>query len=335
MFSERFSERVTRRELLVGGLTAALTVGRRTPAFGRASQPSTLVNFAVPKGSCDCHTHVIGDPARFPMAANRVYTPETASPEEMAALHRALHIERVVVVTPSFYGTDNSATLYGMKARGHNARGIAVIDDHTVESDLDAMDRLGVRGVRLNLATIGQNDPTVARHLFQPLAERVRRLNWHVQINTNLSVISAMKDLIHASAAPVVVDHFGGAQAASGISQPGWADLVDLVRLGKAYVKMSAEYSISTQAPDYPDVAPFVRALVAANADRVLWGSDWPHTNSKASRARSNTEVTPLTAVDDGRLLNQLAVWVPDVSLRKKILVDNPARLYGFGEARM
>jgi len=252
----------------------------------------------------------------------------------MSAMHRALHIQRVVIVTPSFYGTDNSATLYGMKARGRNARGVAVIDERTPVSDLEAMERAGVRGVRLNLTTGGQNDPTVARRRFQSALERVRPLGWHIQMNTNLGVIAGIKDLIEASGVPVVFDHFGGAQASHGLGQSGWAELVDLVRSGKAYVKVSAPYTISTESPDYPDVAPFARALVAANPDRILWGTDWPHTNvipaGVARAARPATEITPLGAIEDGRILNQFAVWVPDPATRKKILVDNPARLYRF-----
>ena len=294
----------------------------------KPSLPATPVDFAVPPGACDCHTHVIGDPAKFPFAAKRVYTPEPASPDEMSALHRALHIQRVVIVTPSFYGTDNSATLYGMKARGPDARGIAVIDEKTPAADLDAMDRGGVRGIRLNLATVGQNDPRVARRLFQSAVDRVRHLKWHVQIYADLPVIAGITDLVESSPVPVVFDHFGGARASLGLTQPGWNDLLDLVRSGKSYVKLSAAYRASAQPPDYPDAAPFAKALVAANPDRILWGTDWPHTNSTS--AGPATEVTPLLAIDDGRLLNQFAAWVPDAAVRKTILVDNPGRLYGF-----
>src|SRR5919205_1283828 len=136
-------------------------------ASGKASQPATPLEFEVPAGACDCHTHIHGDPAKFPFFSGRVYTPETALPEEMAALHKALHIQRVVIVTPSVYDTDNAATLYGMQARGADARGVAVIDDQTPESALDAMDKAGVRGIRLNLATSGVTDPAVGRQRFQ------------------------------------------------------------------------------------------------------------------------------------------------------------------------
>ena len=234
-------------------------------AFATAAQPSTPVNFDVPAGACDCHTHIHGDPERFPFFAGRVYTPELASPQEMSALHKTLHIERVVIVTPSVYGTDNSATLFGMKARGATARGVAVIDDKTPDGDLDAMNQAGIRGIRLNLATGGVNDPAVGRPRFQSAMERVKSRNWHIQLFTNLAMISAIKDLVAASPVPVVFDHFGGAQAALGIEQPGFADLMQLVNSGKAYVKISGGYRASKLAPDYADAVPLAQALIAAN----------------------------------------------------------------------
>ena len=132
----------------------------------------------------------------FPFYSGRVYTPELASPEEMAELHKALHIKRVVIVPPSVYGPDNSATLFGMKARGADARGVAVIDDKTTDAQLDAMHAAGVRGIRLNLATGGTNDPNVARQRFEAAVNRMKTRGWHVQMYTNLAVISGIKDLI-------------------------------------------------------------------------------------------------------------------------------------------
>jgi predicted TIM-barrel fold metal-dependent hydrolase len=297
---------------------------------GTAAQPATPVDFDVPADACDCHSHIFGDPLAFPFFAGRVYTPPPALPEEMAAFHRALRVRRVVIVTPSVYGTDNSATLYGMRARAGDARGVAVIDDRTPESDLDAMAAAGVCGVRLNLATDGRNDPALARSRFEAMLPRASARNWHVQIFTNLAVIAGIKELVLASPVPVVLDHFGGAQAALGPTQPGFADLVELVRSGKAYVKISGAYRASTLAPDYPDAAALAKALIAANAQRVVWGTDWPHTNSTTPAGRRVTDVTPLLAIDNGRLMNQLPIWAPDAAARKAILVDNPARLYRF-----
>lgn len=318
-------EKLTRRGCLAVAAAAAADF-----AFARASQVSTPVNFAIPAHACDCHTHIFGDPARFPLFAGRTYTPETALPEEMSRLHAALHIQRVVIVTPSVYGTDNSATLYGMKARGANARGVAVIDEKTPASELNRLRRDGFRGIRLNLATGGKADPATGRRRFQAAAAQVKGLNWHIQMFASLAVIAGVRDLVLASDVPVVFDHFGGINAALGTDQPGFGDMVDLLRSGKAYVKISGAYRASTHGPDYADVAPFAKALIEANADRVLWGSDWPHPNTAISTDRKTTDIIPLLQIDDGRLLNQLPVWAPDVAVRTKILVENPARLYGF-----
>ncbi|MGJ4887249.1 amidohydrolase family protein [Bradyrhizobium sp. HKCCYLRH3099] len=320
---------LNRRSLLLASLAAGVTM-TTTAARAKPSQPSTPVDFDVPPGACDCHTHIHGDPEKFPFAANRVYTPEPALPEEMAALHKALHIQRVVIVTPSVYGTDNSSTLYGMKARGNDARGVAVIDDKTTEAQLDQMNADGFRGIRLNLATGGINDPTVGRARFQAAVERMKARGWHVQLYTNTPMIAAIKDLVMQSPVPAVFDHFGGAQAELGLEQPGFSDLVELVRSGKAYVKISGAYRASTKGPDYTDVIPFAKALIAANSDRIVWGTDWPHPDSSPHPELKVTDVRPFYPIDDGRLMNQLPVWAPDAAIRKKILVDNPARLYGF-----
>jgi predicted TIM-barrel fold metal-dependent hydrolase len=320
---------LTRRGMMLASIAAGVTMNTKT-VLAKAAQPSTAVNFDIPAGACDCHTHIHPDPEKFPFFAGRVYTPELASPEEMTALHKALRIERVVIVTPSIYGPDNSATLFGIKARGATARGVAVIDDKTSEADLDAMAQAGIRGIRLNLATGGVNDPTVGRPRFSAAVERVKARGWHVQLFTSLAMISAIKDLVAASPVPVVFDHFGGAQAALGTGQPGFADLVELVKSGKAHVKISGAYRSSKLRPDYADAAPLAQALIAANPDRIVWGTDWPHPESVTPPGKQVTDVTPLFQIDDGRLLNQLPVWAPDAAVRNKILVDNPARLYGF-----
>jgi predicted TIM-barrel fold metal-dependent hydrolase len=319
----------TRRALLLGATAMGLAM-RAGSALAKAPQPATAVNFDVPAGACDSHTHIFGDPEKFPFFAGRVYTPEPASPEEMAALHKSLHLERVVIVTPSVYGPDNSATLFGMKARGATARGVAVIDDKTPESELEAMKAAGVRGIRINLATGGINDPAVARGRLQSAIDRAKGHDWHVQIYSNLPVLAALKSDLAQSPVPLVLDHFAGAQAALGVDQPGFADVVELVKSGKVYVKISGAYRASKAAPDYADVLPFAKALIAANPDRLVWGTDWPHPDAVTPPGKKPTDVTPLLQIDDGALLNLLAVWTPDASIRQKILVTNPARLYGF-----
>ena len=235
---------LTRRRFMAASIAAAGALRARV-SFAMAAQPATPVSFEVPRGACDCHTHIHGDPGKFPFFPGRVYTPEMALPEEMATLHQALRMQRVVIVTPSVYGTDNSATLYGMKARGADARGVAVIDDRTPESELDAMARAGVRGIRLNLATGGAADPAAGRRRFERALERVKSRNWHVQIYTNLATISAIRDLVAVSPVLVVFDHFGGARAELGPQQAGFAELLDLVRSGLAAISACASGATS------------------------------------------------------------------------------------------
>ncbi len=314
---------ITRRDFVLAAAAAGTLMHTRF-GFAKASQPTTAVNFDIPAGACDCHTHIHGDPAKFPFFAGRTYTPEMALPEEMAALHKALKIQRVVIVTPSVYGPDNSATIYGMKARGKDARGVAVIDDKTTDADIDNLVRLGFKGIRLNLATSGVNDPAVARQRFVAAAERAKKVSWHIQLNTSLLVIAAMKDALAASPVPIVFDHYGGAKEELGVNQPGFSDLVDLVKSGKAFVKISIN---ANPRDNYGYFTPLAQMLIAANVDRILWGTNWPHPNSAGG---STAKVSPLWQVDDGLVLNLLPAWAPDAAVRKKILVDNPAKLYAF-----
>jgi predicted TIM-barrel fold metal-dependent hydrolase len=294
--------------------------------------PFTPVDFALPPGSCDCHTHVYADPAQFPMAPERVYTPEVVEAEELIRFHGRMGFERVVVVHPNTHGTDNSVTLYAMRMYGERARGVALIDEQTTDWEIESMTTAGMRGARINLRLRQGDEFDIGsgRSQFQALAQRARKHGWHVQMFTSPTVIAGIRDLVRDSPVHVVFDHFGGLDAALGFEQPGFADLLALIESGDAWVKISAAYRSSTRGPEYADVAPFARALIAANPDRILWGSDWPHPTGATPPGRRTTEVTPMKKIDDGALLNQLAVWEPDASVRRRILVDNPARLYGF-----
>jgi predicted TIM-barrel fold metal-dependent hydrolase len=319
-----------RRALRIGGAALA-TAGWGADALATLWGPRAMVDFAVPAGACDCHVHIIGDSARFPMAGDRIYTPPLASPEMLLDLQRSLHLERVVLIQPSFYGADNSALLDAMKQLGPNrARGVAVVGETAASADLDAMAKAGIRGVRINLETAGEFDPAVAARKLQAAIVQCRPRGWHIQLYTRPSVIAALGDMLSKSPVPLVFDHFAGAQTASGLPQPGFDTALALVRSGKAYVKISAPYRASKMTVPYSDVTPFAAALAAANPDRVLWGSDWPHTDSTHVPGRSPTDISPFLTVDDGAILNQLPHWVPDAALRQKILTDNPARLYGF-----
>jgi predicted TIM-barrel fold metal-dependent hydrolase/predicted NBD/HSP70 family sugar kinase len=302
----------------------------RTARTLTASQPKTAVNFAVPAGACDCHVHVFAAASEFAFVASRGYTPPPASPDELLKLQNALNLSRVVIVQPSVYGADNSCTLDGMRRLGpERARGVAVIDAKTTDAELKEMHAAGIRGVRVNLETSGQTDPAQSRRNLAAAVKRVAPLGWHVQVYTRLSVVEALRGDVMKLSVPIVFDHFGGAQAASGVAQPGFSALLELVASGKAYAKVSGHYRSSVQAPAFDDVAPLARALIAANPDRIVWGTDWPHPHH-ALAGKELSELTPSFDIDDGLALNQVARWAPTAATRRKILVDNPARLYDF-----
>ncbi len=280
----------------------------------------------IPSGACDCHTHVFGDGKDFPWWEKRTYTPPPASSDELLALHNELHLSRVVIVHPSVYGADNSASLAAIQRLGSRARGVAVIDPSTSRGQLEEMAAGGMRGVRLNLETAGEFDPDNAKRQLDATARQIEGLGWHVQFFTRPTVIAALQRQFAQSPFPIVIDHFGNYPAAQGVNQPHFDVLIDLVKSGKCYVKVSGAYRVSDKTPDFSDAAPLARALIAANPDRVVWGTDWPHPGPSKPPA----EISPPIPVDDGALLNQLLRWAPDAATRRKILVDNPARLYGF-----
>jgi predicted TIM-barrel fold metal-dependent hydrolase len=263
----------------------------------------------VPSKACDCHVHVFEPPARYPLGCDRAYTPPEAPVEELVAFQERLRFERVVIVQPSIYGSDNSCLLDALRQLGPRARGVAVIDSQTLGDDLEIMKRTGVRGVRVNLQTGGRDDPA----LIEEAATRVAPLGWHVQVFARVSVLRRLKPL----AVPLVVDHFGLPCTGDEVRY-----LVHLVNRQQVYVKLSAAHRLTI------DPGPVVRALLEANPERCVWGSDWPHPFSRGRR--DPRTVQPFDPIDDVAALERLHGWVGDPALFRKILVDNPARLYDF-----
>ena len=286
--------------------------------------------FAAFRGVCDSHVHVFGPADRVPYAPGRKYTPADASVKHLQALHAQLGVERVVVVQPSPYGSDNACLMDSLQRLGSQARGVAQIDSSTTEQELDAMHQVGVCGVRLNLEVGGLNDPTFARQQVQWITKRIANHGWHLQLFTNLAVVASLHDTIKSYAVPpIVVDHFCLAQASLGTNQPGFSELISLVRSGKVWVKLSAPQRISDE-PDGPDVTALARALIEANPERMLWGSDWPHPGPWPNVVRSPDAIEPFHAIDDAHALKRLARWAESPKIIRQILIDNPSRLYGF-----
>lgn len=265
----------------------------------------------IPPGACDCHVHVFGPAARFPFSPSRTYTPPDASIEELLALQKRLGLERVVIVHPSPYGTDNSRTLDALKRLGDRARGVAVIDNDT---SLEGMHEVGIRGVRVNLQTAGVSDPAAAQRLLDETAARVAPLGWHVQTFAKVALLRKLKIELPM---PLVVDHFGLCA-----DQEDVAWLSARLRVGRTYVKLSAPHRVPMRSD------ALVRALIAANPERCLWGSDWPHPSTHGVRKPS--DVQPFDRIDDAAALGRLHGSIGDDALFRKILVHNPAQLYDF-----
>jgi predicted TIM-barrel fold metal-dependent hydrolase len=327
---------ISRRAFLFAAAAAAMPNALPARPGFAASSLIAPIHFSVPKGACDCQTHVFGDPLKFPFSSGRSYTPEPAPVSEMRVLHRALRMDRVVIVQPTVYGTDNSCMLNAVRQLGRQARGVAMIDEQTSQSQLDEMDRRGVRGLRIGLEGSVQTDTATALRQFQATAQKIANRNWHIQIGTRLPTIAKFQDALAGSPVPIVFEHFAHAEAPLGPEQVGFGPLLKLLRSGRAYVKISAAYRCCSIAggksltpPDFPEIAPFTKALLAANPERIIWGSDWPHPGPTPP-GHSVTDIAPRMSVDDGEMLNLLSIWAPDPALRKMILVENPARLYDF-----
>lgn len=270
----------------------------------------------LPVGSCDCHAHIMGPAERYPYGTPRSYTPPDALLTEYLGMHAIVGVDRGVLVQPSVYGTDNRNMLNAMAVAGGRLRGVGVIDASIPEAELERMHAAGVRGVRFNLLFKGGPPMMEAARV----AERIARLGWHLQF---LIDVGAHPDLDRRFAdfpVPVVIDHMGHMPAGRGTDDPGFRALLRLLDGGRCWVKLSAPYRVSGGGPPYADVVPIARALVERRPDRIVWGTDWPHPAIAG----------PMP--NDGALVDLLADWVPDDTVRRCILVDNPAVLYDFPE---
>ena len=287
---------------------------------------------SVTAHATDCHVHVL-DPARLPYVPDRVYTPGSATLADLRAFHARLGVTRTVLVQPSIYGTDNRCMLDALAAFGPDvARGVAVVDAATVaDEELDRLKRAGVVGLRVNLNVKGEARAKAAIDVVSRTAARAAPHGLAVQIYVDLPLVEALADTIVAAPVPVVLDHFGGARAEGGVDQPGFGTLLHLLAAGNTWVKLSAPYRASSQAPDYADMATIARALVSANPRNLVWASDWPHTGGGADRqGRKPTDIEPFRQVDDPRTMALLPAWTGSPDLERAILTDNAARLFRF-----
>jgi predicted TIM-barrel fold metal-dependent hydrolase len=327
--NQNTSAMISRRSMLKMCAAGAAAMGF-SKMLARGENPMrTAIDFDIPPGACDCHVHIF-NPQQFPFAERRVYTPPPATVDQLLQLQGDLHLSHVVIVQPSIYGIDNTCTLDALRQLGPRARGIAVIDPSIPRDALVQMNEGGIRGVRLNLeVTTDAVAPDAAKKLIAAVAEKIAGLGWHLQLLTRPALIAAIKGELHDLPFPIVFDHFAGADPREFASQPGFDSLLELLKSGRCYVKISGAYRASKER-DLSDMPALAKALIQANSDRIVWGTDWPHPDIDRGRGKPLSEITPPLAIDDGFLMNQLQKWAPEAAVRKKILVDNPARLYGF-----
>lgn len=273
----------------------------------------------MPRLACDSHFHIFGPSARFPYSPERAYTPPEAPLERLLAMHARLGFERGVVIQGNAHGTDNSALLDALEREPKRLRGVAIVKDGTTRRDIERLAQSGVRALRFHHAPRQPGRfSSQGIAAFEKLAPHMADFGLHVQFFMDARELPALMPRLRDWKLPVVLDHFGSTKAAEGAAAPGFQTLRRFLSEGRIWVKISGAYRASEQYPDYPDARPLHEALVAANPDQLLWGTDWPH-----PRLDKNMP-------DTGHLLDLFNAWTPSAALRRKILVENPSRLYGF-----
>ena len=272
--------------------------------------------FKPPPLACDAHCHIFGPGAKFPYAPDAPYLPPDAPFEALQSLHRKLGLERAVIVHASCHGSDMRVTLDAIARSKGAYRGTAIIDESSTEKDFQKMHDGGIRGVRFNFVKHLGGRPEMG--FFNKTVERVRAMGWHLILHLDAADLIELQDLFKRIPVPMVIDHMGRVKAAGGLEQEPFKVLLASLKNENMWVKVCGAERVSSMGPPFTDAIAFARALIAAAPERILWGTDWPHPNVGAHMP------------NDGDLVDLFARMVPDAGNRKRILVDNPARLYGF-----
>jgi 2-pyrone-4,6-dicarboxylate lactonase len=276
--------------------------------------------FVLPRGACDTHCHVNGPAAVFPYSDDRRYTPPDAPAERLEVLHAMLGVDRVVFVQATVHGHDNRAMLDAVARAPDRHRGVALVGDTVSAAELKALHGAGVRGVRFNFVRHLGGAPDLA--VVTRIAQRIAALGWHLVLHLDAEDLVRYRAFLDTLPVPFVIDHMGRTMVRDGIDQAPLAMLLDLLKDERAWVKLSGPERISERLSEaagfpYADAVPFARRLLAAAPDRVLWGTDWPHPNVREMP-------------DDGKLVDLLPRYTDDESSLRKLLVDNPTRLYWY-----
>jgi predicted TIM-barrel fold metal-dependent hydrolase len=312
---------IDRRTLVTGA--AALTASGAMPHDALAQQVPNSVGTEPPKlkapaNACDCHMHTY-DPGRFPMPPNPRAAPANATAAEYKLLQKRIGTTRVVIVQPRNYATDNKVTLYAIQQLTP-ARGVAVVQPSITDAELKLLDAGGIRGIRFSLG-----DPSsraVTPDMVEPLSHRIADLGWHIQFNVDGEQVIEMESILRRLPTPIVFDHLAH-PGDKGIDDRSHKIVRELIDKGRTWVKLSGAYSNTKVGPPaYPDATKIAQAFVQAAPERLVWGSDWPHPGMPNNNKP-----------DDALLFDLMTTWAPDERTRNRILVDNPATLYGFDKA--
>jgi len=295
------------------------TAGAEAPACAGPDPQPRKPKLKLPSGACDTHAHIMGPKARYAYSPTRIYTPPDCLLPDYLRMLATLGVERAVLVQPSVYGTDNMVMLEAMKAAGNRFRGVAVVADSISDAELKQLDAAGVRGVRVNIVDVKDRKPgTLPMDALKNLARRVAPLGWHMEFLMHADEFSDLDRAFADFPVEVVLGHLGYLSIGKQPNDPGFRALLRLVGTGRAWVKLTGPYRITTAPLPYPDTVVFAKALLQANRERVIWGTDWPHVMMKGAMP------------NDGDLADLLSDWVPDSGTREQVLARNPATLYRF-----
>lgn len=287
----------------------------RSPNIPEPITDTRTPNVRFPGKATDCHAHVFGPQARFPLLPKTHFVPHECLLPAYVQMLRAIGCERAVLVQPSVYGTDNSAIEEALQSNEFELRAIAVVSESITDKEIERLHALGFRGIRINTAS---GTPGLQVEHARRLADRIKELGWHLQFYANFRETPQLEEVLAKLPITIVIDHFGRLLTSEGLQAPAFQAVLRLLKRDNCFAKLIGPYFISEQSPKHPDIAPFARAMVETAPDRVVWGTDWPHASAR--------EQMP----NDGDLADLLLDWAPDEVQRYKILVENPERLYGF-----
>ena len=274
----------------------------------------------LPPDAMDCHAHICGPASQYDYFDARIYTPPDSLLPDYRKMLDTLGVTRAVLIQPSVYGTDNSAMLDAMKTAPDKLRGVAVVEDDVSSAELERMHKAGVRGVRVNIVDVKDRKPgTLPLADLTKLAAKVKPFGWHMEFLMHVDEFPELDRMLADFPVETVYGHLGYMKTDRGTGDPGFQALLRLMKAGRAWVKLTGPYRISSQPLPYIDTNEYAHALLAAAPSQVVWGSDWPHVMVKSAMP------------NDGDLADMLGAWVPDQATLKRVLVDNPARLYDFG----